>query len=137
MGRLKINIQAIRDNMIKTGSEKSLNTLNDIRGLITVSLRDCDPVAFSIHDQTGEIVLNSDWEKELRVKFTVIPESENQIRFAELVNEFQKNYNDLKSLLPGSTPVFGNEHDAIKPLFRMKGQSISFIEFSLLQRVKP
>jgi len=133
---LNIKNRGIRESMLKNGCADALSTLSEIRNH-TQGLSDCEPDAFVIQSKTGEVVISNDWEAQLRDQHTHKPHTDNQKKFAEIVERFQNDYQDLIKLLPSGTPVFGDSNGfGPRPLFRLQGQKIDYVDKSLLKRIK-
>jgi len=137
LDKLGINNKGIRESMLKNGCADAFSVLSEIRNHVRF-LSDSELEAFVIQEETSEVVLSKQWEQKLRDRHTHKPQTENQKRFAEISERFQKDYQALIELLPSNVPVFSHEGDIIKGLFRLKGRSqyIDFFDKSVLKQIR-
>ncbi|HBH23203.1 MAG TPA: hypothetical protein DDY13_07245 [Cytophagales bacterium] len=98
-----IKVQKLRESMLAAAKEDAKEALE----VINTTLRDLyniDSYAFDI--KNGNVIVSEDWKAELKAECTITPESEDQKRFAQLVDQFQETIQELKAILPRHIPVF-------------------------------
>lgn len=136
LDKLGIKNENLRKSQIEGATAQQKEIISEIEETLKITIAGyIDHEAFEI--RLGEVLVSDKWTAKLRESYTTKPESDNQKRFVELCESFEKTFNELKSLLPGVDIVADGRMMQNKPLFNLQGNTIDFLHKKYLAKVKP